>query len=119
MFMRSISKSLRCVYRGGQTGSDRLGQAGVPLADAPNEGTPDSARECPRVTGVYEMDNATARFAAVSSKPSDELELSTPWPREPPIDIRLGQSSPMTPEGRRYRSAISPPSVGVNPQASK
>src|SRR6476646_2529816 len=50
----------------------------IPLADAANEGTPDSARECPRVTGVYEMDKTTARFAGSSSKPSNGLEPLTP-----------------------------------------
>jgi hypothetical protein len=30
------------------------------------------------VTGVYELDKLTARFAGISAKPSDGLEPSTP-----------------------------------------
>jgi hypothetical protein len=43
-----------------------------------DEGTSGSARECPRVTGVYDLDKPNARFAGISSKPSDGLEPSTP-----------------------------------------
>jgi hypothetical protein len=50
----------------------------IRCADAPNEGTSASARECPRVTAVYELDKPMARFAGVSAKPSDGLEPSTP-----------------------------------------
>jgi hypothetical protein len=40
------------------------------------------ARECPRMTGVYELDKRARSFAGVFVKPSDGLEPSTfslPW----------------------------------------
>jgi hypothetical protein len=65
------------VWRGSdEFGSAWTSQFGVLVR--PNEGTPASARECPRVTAVYNLDKHSEQFAGVSAKPSDGLEPSTP-----------------------------------------
>lgn len=64
-----------------QRGSGRFESARVSRirrADAPDEGTPANARECPRMTGGYFTDNTNTRVAGISAKPSDGLEPSTP-----------------------------------------
>ena len=64
-----------------ERGSDPFGSAWtsqIPPANAPEEGTSGSARECPHVTAVCHGDNPAAHFAGISAKPSDGLEPSTP-----------------------------------------
>jgi hypothetical protein len=67
-----------------------------------NEGTSGSARACPRVTGVYETDKLTARFAGISAKPSDGLEPSTPsLPSSNEVGTEGNVGKPRAPKQRK------------------